>query len=339
MAPGVLERLLHGLYSPRRARPTEARVLAGRARNEDAAVVQIPAGSAIVQTVDILTPIVNDPFHFGRIAAANALSDVYALGGQPWCAMNVVCFPASCTGEEGERVLGEILRGGLDALDEAGAALVGGHTVEDTEVKYGLSVTGIIDPQYAATNDGLAVGDTLLLTKPLGTGILATGIKARWEGWEHSEALLRHWCGMLNSAGAAAIRALRLRAATDITGFGLGGHLLEMALASDVAVELYVDSLPLLDNALSYAMDGLIPSGSHANRTYWQPQVSVQPDVSKALESIVFDTQTSGGLVLAVPEDRVQEARECVREAGGDSWLVGQVVSSGKKATPLTLRK
>lgn len=325
MAPGVLERILAGLQTAQGA-SLEARVLAGRARNEDAAVLRVPEGKAIVQTVDFLTPIVDDAYSFGRIAAANALSDVYALGGEPWCAMNVVCFPAACAGAEGEAVLREILRGGLDALTEAGAVLVGGHTVEDEEIKYGLSVTGIIDPDRMAVNDGLKPGQSLILTKPLGTGILATAVKARWERWEHSEELLRRWCGALNAPGAAAIRAMGLTAATDITGFGLGGHALEMALASHAALELRTQALPLLDNVLDYARDGLIPAGSHANRDYWRPYARVAPSVTAEMESIVFDAQTSGGLLLAVPERREREALDMLRALGGQGWPVGRVL-------------
>lgn len=301
-------------------------MLAGRARNEDAAVVRVPEGKAIVQTVDILSPIVNDAYSFGRIAAANALSDVYAMGGEPWCAMNVACFPAACTGAEGEAVLGEILRGGLDVLNAAGAALVGGHTVEDEEIKYGLAVTGIIDPARAATNDGLEPGQSLILTKPLGTGILSTAVKARWEDWEHSEDLLRRWCGALNAPGAGVIRAMGLTAATDVTGFGLGGHALEMALASGVTLELFVEALPLLEHTRDYARDGLIPAGSHVNRDYWRPHVRVAAGTPPDLESIVFDVQTSGGLLLAVPAAREEEALRMLRELGGEGWTVGRVL-------------
>ena len=327
MTPEVLERLLTRLKAERHARAEalESRVLAGRARNEDAAVVSIPAGRAIVQTVDILTPIVNDAYGFGRIAAANALSDVYAMGGEPWCAMNIVCFPAACLGAAGEDVLLDILRGGLDALHEAGAALVGGHTVEDDEIKYGLAVTGIIEPGKAATNDGLKAGDALILTKPLGTGILATAVKAGWEYAEASEELLRQWCGKLNKGGAAVIRHMGLNAATDITGFGLGGHALEMALASNVTVELHSADLPLLAHALDYAKDGLIPAGSHGNRKYWAPHVAVDASVDAALESIAFDAQTSGGLLLAVPKARVEEALGLLQAEGDQGWLVGTV--------------
>lgn len=190
MAPGALEQLLRGL-APRGSSDLEQRVIAGRARNEDAVVVRMPAGKAIVQTVDILAPIVNDAFWFGRIAACNALSDVYALGGQPWCAMNVAFFPACLTENDPENILANILRGGMDALEEAGAVLAGGHTVQDDELKYGMAVTGVIDPGHVASNDKLRPGLRLLLTKPLGTGILATGVKARWDDHEESEALLQ----------------------------------------------------------------------------------------------------------------------------------------------------
>ena len=196
MAPGALEQLLRGL-APRGSSDLEQRVIAGRARNEDAVVVRMPAGKAIVQTVDILAPIVNDAFWFGRIAACNALSDVYALGGQPWCAMNVAFFPTCLTENDPENILANILRGGMDALEEAGAVLAGGHTVQDDELKYGMAVTGIIDPDHVAANDKLRPGLRLLLTKPLGTGILATGVKARWDDHEESEALLQRWCFLM----------------------------------------------------------------------------------------------------------------------------------------------
>lgn len=303
----------------------EDRVLAGRARNEDAAVVSIPAGQAIVQTVDVLAPIVNDAYSFGRIAAANALSDVYAMGGTPWCAMNIVCFPAACLGAAGEDVLLDILRGGLDTLDEAETVLVGGHTLEDDEIKYGLAVTGIITPGHVSSNDGLRPGDNLLLTKPVGMGVLATAVKARWDHWEESEALLRRWCGHLNKHAGAVIREMGLKAATDITGFGLGGHALEMALASSVTLELRTADIPLLDHALDYARDGLIPAGSHANHKYWAAHVHSPSGLDKAVESLIFDAQTSGGLLLAVPQERTADALALLHSKGEEGWLVGQV--------------
>lgn len=231
-------------------------------------MLRVPPGHALVQSVDVLTPVVNDAFAFGRIAAANALSDIYAMGGEPWSAMNVAFFPPALAEDDPEGLLTSILRGGLDAMNEAGAVLAGGHTVQDEELKYGLAVTGVIDPEHLARNDGLKPGQVLLLTKPLGTGVLSTAVKAGWDGAAASEANLVRWCGRLNSVGGTVIRELRLSAATDITGFGLGGHALEMALASHVCVRLVATALPLLPRALEYARDGLIPAGSHRNRTH-----------------------------------------------------------------------
>lgn len=337
MAPEALERLLQ-LVPSGTAATLESRVLAGRARNEDAVVVSVPSGKALVQTVDILTPLVNDPFTFGRIAAANALSDVYALGGEPWTAMNIACFPTCTASDAMELALGEVLRGGLYTLTEAGAVLAGGHTVVDSQLKYGLAVTGLIDPNSIATNDGLLPGDRLILTKPVGTGILATAIKARWDGWEDSEQVLSHWCVRLNRAGAAVIQQLGLRAATDITGFGLGGHALEMATASNVSVTLYAGAVPLLAHAYEYASDGLIPAGSHNNRSHCAPLTLVQGSIAPAIESLIFDMQTSGGLLLAVPESGVDDAMEILRAHGERGWLVGQVSPPRNDGKVLVLR-
>lgn len=304
----------------------EARVLAGRARNEDAVVLSVPPGRALVQTVDILAPIVNDAFAFGRIAAANALSDVYAMGGEPWSAMNVACFPQGLAEEDSEQVLTNILRGGLEAVTEAGAVLAGGHTVQDEELKYGMAITGIIDPAHIAVNNGLVPGQRLVLTKPLGTGILATAVKTGWDGADESEAELVRWCGRLNNVGGAVIRKLKLPAATDVTGFGLGGHALEMALASNVCVSLQAADLPLLPRVLEYARNGLIPAGSHLNRRHWSCYTVVGAGVGEALESVIFDAQTSGGLLLALPPELANRAcREL--EAGGDlACVIGEVL-------------
>jgi len=336
MAPGALERLLRGLAS-KTAPELEGRVLADRARNEDAVVLAVPEGKALVQTVDILAPIVNDAFAFGRIAAANALSDIYAMGGEPWCAMNVACFPQTLAENDPEHILSDILRGGQSALLEAGAVLAGGHAVQDDELKYGLAVTGIIDPAHMAVNSGLRPGQRLLLTKALGTGILATAVKARWEGAAESETELVRCCGRLNKVGGAVIREFQLSAATDITGFGLGGHALEMALASEVCVALDTASLPLLPRVLAYARDGLIPAGSHLNRKHWICSTLVETDVDESLESVVFDAQTSGGLLLAVSPDLLGAARAML-EAGGDlACEVGEVLSPRRDGKALLL--
>lgn len=316
----------------------EARVLAGRARNEDAVVLTVPPGCALVQTVDILAPIVNDAFAFGRIAAANALSDVYAMGGQPWSAMNVAFFPQALAEDDPQGILENILRGGLDAMNEAGAVLAGGHTVQDDELKYGLAVTGIIDPAHMARNDGLKPGNRLLLTKPLGTGVLSTAVKARWDHAEESEAEVTRWCSRLNSVAGAVVRDLKIAAATDITGFGLGGHALEMALASHVTVVLQAEALPLMPHALEYARDGLIPAVSHLNRKYWACSTRVAAGVDEALTSLAFDAQTSGGLLLSVPPHQVAEARALLLAGGDLACEVGEVTEAEADGTALILR-
>lgn len=326
MAPEFLERLLETL--PPSPDP-DGRLLCGPEGNEDACVVRVPAGRALVQTVDILSPIGNDPYVFGQIAAANALSDVYAMGGRPWCAMNIVFFPSTPQAVAGGLtmdVLADILRGGADKVHEAGGVLAGGHTVEDDEPKYGLSVTGIIKPDGVATNAGLCPGDRLLLTKPLGTGILSTVAKAHWDGWEEAEAEFCRWASRLNKVGGAVIRELGLRAATDITGFGLGGHALEMARASRVTVALDAEAVPLMNRVLDYAGDGLVPAGSHANKRFCSHSVEVSPGVSPLLVSVLFDAQTSGGLLLAVPEALLDRARELLAAGGDGAWLVGEVL-------------
>lgn len=229
-------------------------MLHGFEHNEDAVILRTPpAGMALVQTVDVLSPLGNNPRLFGQVAAANALSDVYAVGGVPWSAMNIAAFPAQDVPLE---VFAEILAGGLEKIVEAGAVLAGGHTLEDAEIKYGLSVTGYVDPGAVASNAGLRPGDALVLTKPLGTGVLATAIKAQWNGSGKAEADLYRWATHLNANAAEVLRAMDLKAATDITGFGLGGHLLEMARGSRVVVEIDTASLPFIDNVEAFASDG-----------------------------------------------------------------------------------
>ncbi len=316
----------------------ESRVLAGRARNEDAVVVSLPPGKALVQTVDVLAPVVNDARAFGRIAAANALSDVYALGGEPWSAMNICCFPTCLLGDDPEEILAGILRGGLEALVEAGAVLAGGHSVQDDELKFGLAVSGLIDPAHIAVNSGLRPGQRLILTKPIGTGVLSTALKACWDGWEEAEAALCRWCGRLNKAGGRLIATHRLSAATDITGFGLGGHLLEMARASDVCVAVDTENVPLLPQALEYARLGFIPSGSHANRLYCAAATEHAAPLDEALESLIFDAQTSGGLVLAVSPDLVEQVSAELLAAGDLAADIGEVLPSRSPTGSLLLR-
>jgi len=282
--------------------------------------VSFPAGKALVQTVDFFTPVVNDPYRFGRIAAANSLSDVYAMGGEPWTAMNIVCFPAKKLPME---VLTEILRGGADAVEEAGAVPGGGHSVEDDEIKYGLAVSGIVDPDRFASNRGVEPGDELILTKAIGTGVLATAVKGEMPGYKEIEELLFTTCGRLNKAGGAVIRELGLTGATDITGFGLGGHLLELAGASRVRIELRMHDVPLLPGALDLASMGMLPAGSICNRTHYLPHAEAAAGLDPIRLDMMFDAQTSGGLLLAVKPDQLARAVDMLEAAGDQAAHVG----------------
>lgn len=301
---------------------TDNRVLTGMGNAEDAAIVHFPPGKALVQTLDFFTPIVNDPFWFGQIAAANSLSDIYAMGAQPYVVMNIVCFPVKTMKLD---VLREVLRGGLLKIHEAGAMLVGGHSVQDDELKYGLSVSGIVDPGGYASNAGLRPGDTLLLTKPIGSGVLATALKAGWEGAAGYEQEIFHWSSRLNKVAGEAIAHFGLRGATDITGFGLGGHLLEMARASDCSLRLHTAAVPLMHGAYELATMGLIPEGSHANKRFCHHLLLIDPECDIVRCDLLFDAQTSGGLVLAVPEALVADVQRWIGEQGEQAVAVGEV--------------
>ena len=299
------------------------RILTGLGDNEDAAVVRFPQGKALVQTLDFLTPIVNNPYWFGQIAAANSLSDVYAMGGEPYTAMNIVCFPIQTMGKE---VLRRILEGGMDKIRESGAVMAGGHSVKDNEIKYGLSVTGIVDPASFASNRGLRPGDHLLLTKPIGTGVLATALKANFGDSAKIEELIYRWAGRLNKAGGEVIQKLGLKGATDVTGFGLGGHALELAKASGVSVELWLDKIPFIPEAVELAGMGMFPGGSTANRNFCHKLVEVPQGADPILVDLVFDAQTSGGLILSVPEEKLAQACDLLLEAGDLAAHIGQVL-------------
>jgi selenide,water dikinase len=298
------------------------RLLNSPGDNEDAAIVRFPPGKALVQTVDILTPIVNNPYWFGQIAAANSLSDVYAMGGEPYTAMNIVCFPIQKLGRD---ILKEILAGGMDKIRESGAVMAGGHSIKDDELKYGLSVTGIIDPGSFASNKGLKPGDQLLLTKPIGTGVLSTALKAGVEGSAQAEELIYIWASRLNKAGGKVIEKLGLQGATDITGFGLGGHLLELARASGVTIDLWLKNIPFMEEAIRFAGMGMFPGGSTANKKFCRSLVAFPSKADPVLIDLVFDAQTSGGLVLSVPEAQMAQAREMLLEAGDLAAHIGQV--------------
>lgn len=289
-------------------------------------MVRLREDLALIQTVDFFTPIVNDPRDFGRIAAANALSDIYAMGGRPLTAMNLVCFPREQIPMD---VLKEILLGGIEVIHEAGALLVGGHSVDDPELKYGLSVTGIVHPDKVVTNAGAQPGDRLILTKPLGTGILATAIKGRMLSPEAEREAVR-WMVTLNRDAAEAMQAVGGHACTDITGFGLLGHALEMAAASGVELQIRASSVPIFPSALEMAKMGMIPGGTFANRKYCERAVSVEHGVDTLLVDCMADAQTSGGLLIAVPEDGVMGLHRALEEKGVPHPEVGQVTVSSE---------
>lgn len=258
---------------------------------------------AIVQTIDFFTPIVDDPTMFGRAAAANSLSDVYAMGGRPVTAMNIVCFPTRKLGLE---TLRRILEGGLETLREAGVALVGGHSVEDDEPKYGLSVTGLVHPDKIMTNSGLRPGDKLILTKAIGIGIIAAAAKGDLASAESIEAMITSMCTLNKKASEVAV-SVGAKACTDVTGFGLAGHIVEMARASKCRVRILTGAVPVLQGALEAASMGLIPAGAHANRKHFSAWITVDPGVALERADLMFDPQTSGGLLIGIPEAQAEE--------------------------------
>ncbi len=289
----------------------DERVILSYKDNEDAVILTFPKEKLLVQTLDFFTPIVNDPYKFGQIAAANSLSDVYAMGGEPYCVMNIVCFPSK---DLSLKVLKEILRGGFEKVKEAKAIMAGGHSVEDKEIKYGLSVTGLVDKNKFATNKGFKPGDNIVITKPLGTGILATAIKAKWDGWEKMEEDLYNWASYLNSNGARVIKELDIKGATDITGFGLGGHLLEIAKASNVEIEIWLEELPILDGVLDLVSMGLVPEGTYKNKNFCIYSFTIDKSCDTYLLDMIFDPQTSGGLILSIPETKMDKAEKLLSQ-------------------------
>lgn len=287
-------------------------LLVGRETSDDAGVYRLNAETALVQTIDFITPVVNDPYDFGRIAAANALSDVYAMGGRPLTAMNVVCFPVKTMDKA---ILREILRGGLDKIHEAGAVLVGGHSIEDPEIKYGLSVTGLVHPDRVLSNSGARPGDAFILTKPLGTGILATAIKAGLASDEAQRQAIETMA-TLNRRAAEIMESYPVNSCTDITGFGLLGHALEIATASKVAITLFSGQVPLLPQVLDAVRMGLVPAGSFANRNFCADKVRGLGPMDPLLLDILADAQTSGGLLISLPEDRSTALQTDLRSHG-----------------------
>jgi len=306
-------------------KPNDPFLLVGIETADDAGVYQINDTTALIQTLDFFTPIVDDPYLFGQIAAANSLSDVYAMGGKPLTAMNIVAFPIGCLPAE---VLGDILRGGQDKVIEAGAVIVGGHTIDDSEPKYGLSVTGIVHPQKIWKNSGARPGDKLILTKAIGTGVLATA--ARAEIFPEGSLASMHSMAALNRVAAEVAGKYKIHACTDITGFGLLGHIYEMALGSGVSILVQSSAIPLLPDAADAAAMGLVPGGAYANREYLTA-VTINPSVGVNIQDLCFDPQTSGGLLLSVPPSVAADLLMDLHNAGiSQAAIIGEVTREGR---------
>jgi len=302
-------------------------VIVGLEDIDDAGVYQLSENLALIQTIDYFTPIVDDPYTFGQIAAANALSDVYAMGGKPLTALNVVCFPSKTMDMV---ILRKILEGGLNILREAQVVLIGGHSIEDKEIKYGLSVTGTIHPEQILTKGNAKPGDKLILTKPLGTGIINTAIKAKMASEEAIENVTRSM-KTLNKDASEVMQTVGVNACTDITGFGLLGHTCEVVDVSKVGILLYTDAIPIFPQALTYAQSGLVPGGTHRNKKYRERQINLDPNLPQEITDILFDPQTSGGLLISVPSAKAHTLLNKLKEAGiQQAAIIGEVVSDPK---------
>ena len=283
---------------------------------------------ALVQTVDFFTPIVDDPYDYGRIAALNSINDVWAMGGTPITALAITCFPKKGLDFA---ILGEIMRGGLDVLIENGVALVGGHSVDDPQIMFGYAVTGTIDPNKIATNRGARPGDALILTKPIGTGVISTGIKFNKAAPDVVEASLATML-LAGRDAAAAMREFDVAGATDITGFGLLGHTWEMARASGVTIEIDSARVPLIPGAVEMAGQGLLTSGDKSNRKYVGDNIEIGGRVSKEIASLFFDPQTAGGMLISISAERADQLLARLQKTYADASIIGRATERGPRS-------
>jgi selenide,water dikinase len=309
------------------ARQHDPNVLVGFDRADDAGVYQIAPDQALVQTVDFFTPVVDDPYVFGQIAATNALSDIYAMGGKPLTALALVCFPEKADLE----ILERILAGGLSKMIEAGCTVIGGHSIRDEETKFGYSVTGLIHPTKVLANAGAQPGDALVLTKALGTGVISTAIKKGKAEAAWVDAAVQSMT-TLNKQAADLIRMkdYRVHAMTDVTGFGLIGHAREMALASDVALRFFSKDIPILPGALECVRSGHVPGGLKANRDFAECMVGYEAEVCEELKTLLFDPQTAGGLLISIAEEDGEEFVLDLEDLGVSARYIGNVTESQK---------
>ncbi len=321
LSPAVLDRVLSQL-----PKQTNENVLVGFETADDAGIYRLSDTQALVQTVDFFTPMVDDPYTFGQIAATNALSDVYAMGGIPISALAILAYP-----EDGDLdTLAAIMAGGLSKMVEANCAVIGGHSVKDAEMKFGYAVTGLIHPDRILKNRGAQVGDALFLTKPLGTGVITTALKRGIARQEWIDGAVKSMT-TLNKNAAIAISAAKLHvnAMTDVTGFGLAGHAREVALASGVAIEFSISQIPLLPGAIDCVKARAIPGGLLTNREFAECLVDAQTTVDPHVLTLFFDPQTAGGLLIFVEERDAAELAQIIRDAGTAAVRVGRVVPRG----------
>ena len=302
-------------------------LLVGYQSSDDAAVYQLNEEQAVIQTVDFFPPPVDDPYLFGQIAATNALSDVYAMGGTPILALNLLTFPCSLPPE----CVKEILRGGYEKVAEAGAVVAGGHTIDDKEPKYGLCVSGLVHPDRIWKNDSAQEGDVVILTKPIGFGIYALASRGELLS-EAEEDMLMNWMTTLNKNARDVLAQFSIHSCTDITGFGLLGHMYEMASGSEKTIELEIKKIPFLPRATELAGMGIIPSGAYANRDYLMDRVRFEDSVEEAYRDCLLDPQTSGGLAAAIPEEEAEACLCKMKEAGVFARVIGKVTKRKDQA-------
>ena len=318
LSPAILDRVLSQL-----PRQTNENVLVGFETADDAGIYKLSDNLALVQTVDFFTPMVDDPYTYGQIAATNALSDIYAMGGIPISALAVLGYP-----EHGDlEVLAAIMAGGLSKMVEANCAVIGGHSVKDAEMKFGYAVTGTIHPDRVIKNKGAEVGDALFLTKAIGTGVITTAIKRGLARQEWIDAAVKSMTTLNKNAALAITEAgLRVHAMTDVTGFGLAGHSREMALANAVALELEIERIPLLRGAIECVQAKAVPGGLTANRDFAECVVDVQTTIAPELMTLFFDPQTAGGLLISIDEQDAAQLEQITGEAGTPAVRIGRVV-------------
>jgi selenide,water dikinase len=312
------------------------RVLVSAGTCDDAGVYKLTNNVALVQSVDVFTPVVDDPYIFGQIAAANSVSDIYAMGGKPLTALSIIAFP---TDKLSPRIMNKMLQGGIDKLKEAGVPVLGGHSIKDNEIKFGFAVTGIVHPSKIITNDQAQVGDALILTKPIGIGVISFAHQLGRASAAALEAASRSMTELNKAAAEVAVK-MGVVTATDITGFGLMGHLTEIASQSGVTCEIYADEVPVFEGVLDYLRQGMISGAIERNREYASQFVTVAKDVSEELETILYDPQTSGGLLIAIDEEKAETLmRRLKRKGVKNAVLIGKVVSKSEGKIIVNLRK